>query len=140
MRDVCDGRMYQQHFSSFTSEGNVTLMVNTDGMQLFKSSSVAMWPIWATINELPVKMRYSCFTFLGLAKIIFYRFSKKNMILSGLWCSGEKPNMNMFLKPLVTSANELYTNGNKDGYLTTLIDYKLSRSIIQYVTTSSTID
>lgn len=27
-------------------------------IQMVKSSSVAMWPIWVVINELPVKMRY----------------------------------------------------------------------------------
>ena len=57
MKDVRDGRKYKEDFSSFVFQGNVTLMANTDGLQLFKSSTVAMWPIWVTINELPVRMR-----------------------------------------------------------------------------------
>ena len=34
------------------------------------------------------------------------------MILAGLWCSRDKPTMNMFLKPLVDSANNLYHTGS----------------------------
>jgi hypothetical protein len=40
-----------------------------------------------------------------------HRFSKKNMMLVGLWCSDEKPPMNVFLRPLLDSLNELYVNG-----------------------------
>ena len=35
------------------------------------------------------------------------------MILVGLWCNKEKPTMNMFLKPLVDAANELYNEGKE---------------------------
>ena len=47
------------------------------------------------------------------ALLIFFlvRFSKKNMILTGLWCSRDKPVMNMYLKPLIESVNELYSKG-----------------------------
>ena len=55
--DVYQGQKYRE-LESFTSEGNVTLAVNTDGVQLLKSSNVAMWLIWAVINELPKTMRY----------------------------------------------------------------------------------
>ena len=40
-----------------------------------------------------------------------YRFAKKNMMLAGIWCSKEQPIMNVFLKPLVDSLNDLYKNG-----------------------------
>lgn len=43
------------------------------------------------------------------------RFSKKNIILAGLWCSREKPPMNVFLKPLIESLNDLFNNGNVGG-------------------------
>lgn len=33
------------------------------------------------------------------------------MLLCGLWWSKEKPTMNMFMKPLVDQANELYQKG-----------------------------
>ena len=106
--DIHDGR----HYKKFASEGNLTLLANTDGMQLFKSSPVAMWPMWVTINELPIKMRYKKYCLFNQKSIYHHnRFSKKNMILAGLWCNAEKPNI---LKPLMTSANELHTNGNID--------------------------
>ena len=54
--DIQNGKKYRE-MSEFTSKGNLTLVVNTDGVQLFKSSSVSMWPIWIIINELPVSMR-----------------------------------------------------------------------------------
>lgn len=56
IRDITDGRKYKE-LKEFTSQGNVTLTVNTDGVQLFKSSTVSMWPIWVMINELPLPMR-----------------------------------------------------------------------------------
>lgn len=54
--DVQDGRKYKE-LEMFTSVGNLTLTANCDGIQLFKSSSVSMWPVWVVINELPIKMR-----------------------------------------------------------------------------------
>ena len=39
------------------------------------------------------------------------RFAKKDMILTGLWCSKEKPRMNILLHPLIDAANELYRKG-----------------------------
>ena len=33
------------------------------------------------------------------------------MILSAIWCSQSKPTMNVFMKPLLDSVNELYTKG-----------------------------
>lgn len=56
-QDIHDGRKYKE-LKDFTSQGNLTLVVNTDGIQLFKSSTVSMWPIWILINELPVSLRY----------------------------------------------------------------------------------
>lgn len=54
--DIHGGRKYRE-LQQFVSQGNLTLTVNTDGVALFKSSSVSMWPIWILINELPISMR-----------------------------------------------------------------------------------
>lgn len=56
VKDVHGGLKYKE-LKRFTSLKNLTLTVNTDGVQLFKSSTVSMWPIWILINELPVIMR-----------------------------------------------------------------------------------
>lgn len=56
IRDICDGQRYKE-LGAFISQGNLTLIVNTDGVQMFKSSNVSMWPIWVVINELPATLR-----------------------------------------------------------------------------------
>lgn len=58
IRDIHDGNQYRQHYEFVSqSPGNLTLLANTDGVQLFKSSKVSMWPIWLVINELPPALR-----------------------------------------------------------------------------------
>ncbi|KAL5020963.1 hypothetical protein ScPMuIL_000118 [Solemya velum] len=74
---------------------NITLSLFIDGIPLFKSSSVSLWPVYLLINEIAPKKR----------------FSKKNMLLWGVWQGVGKPNMNMFLKPLVSDLVALYKNG-----------------------------
>ena len=37
--------------------------------------------------------------------------SKKNMILRAIWFSARKPTMSTFLRPLIDSIDDLYTNG-----------------------------
>ena len=39
------------------------------------------------------------------------RFQRKNMILGALWFSKDKPTMTTYLKPLMTSINELSYEG-----------------------------
>lgn len=77
--------------------GDVSMLFNTDGISVFKSSNYSVWPILATVNELPPHLR------------------KEHMILAGLWFGNEKPYMNTFLKPFVTELNELGTTGFSVG-------------------------
>ncbi len=55
INDITSGKKYHE-LGSFTCEP--TNVTNTDGVQLFKSSAVSMWPIWVIINELPPALRY----------------------------------------------------------------------------------
>lgn len=71
---------------------DVTLQLNTDGVQVFTSSKHQMWPIQVSINELPFKIRKDC------------------IILCGLWFGG-KPNMNTFMMPLIDELRDLHENG-----------------------------
>lgn len=74
----------------------ITLCWNTDGVPLFKSSSVSIWPLYLTINELPAKER----------------FLKKNILIWGVWQGVSKPmSMNGFLSPFVKDMTDLFTNG-----------------------------
>lgn len=75
---------------------NITMSWNTDGIPLFKSSSVSLWPVYLTINELPPKER----------------LLKKNIIIWGVWQGVSKPkSMNGFLSPFVKDIASLYHEG-----------------------------
>ena len=58
MGDISGGKKYEE-MKEFVKNGNLTMVANTDGVQLFKSSSVSLWPVWIVINELPMGMRYN---------------------------------------------------------------------------------
>ena len=45
--------------SGFLSEfNNLSLLFNTDGVPVFKSSGFSVWPLHLVINELPFGTRY----------------------------------------------------------------------------------
>ena len=104
--DIKSGKSYQklkEPGEFLFKTNNITLTMFTDGVALFKSSSICLWPIYLIINELPPSDR----------------FQKKNMILWGIWQGVGKPKMVMFLKPFVLDMMKLYVDGfvfnpNKD--------------------------
>lgn len=50
---------YIKQHSSFLSEpSHVSLLLNTDGVAIFRSSSYSVWPVWIVVNELPKQLRY----------------------------------------------------------------------------------
>ena len=53
------------------------------------------------------------FLFSNQLIIKFYtcRFSKKYLILAGIWFSKDKPTMESYMHPLVEKVNELYYDG-----------------------------
>jgi len=57
--------------------------MNTDGVPVFKSSKVSIWPLYLVIKELPYGKR----------------MAKENMIFAGLWFGEKKPAMWTFLTP-----------------------------------------
>ena len=56
INDICHGMCYKETQNSLTGSA-VTLLFNTDGVLLYKSSSTNVWPIFAVINELPPSIR-----------------------------------------------------------------------------------
>ncbi|KAK3917283.1 Halomucin [Frankliniella fusca] len=93
--DVVNGRFYREGLleRGFVRRNHsLTLQLNTDGVQVFETSQIQMWPILVQINELPYKER------------------KENTILCGLW-HGSKPNMNTFLTPFVEELRSLHNDG-----------------------------
>ena len=98
--DITNGSGYQmlkEDGCFLEDSNNITLSFFTDGVPLFKSSGVSLWPVYLIINEIPRKQR----------------FLRRNMILWGVWQGTGKPNMTMFLSPLVQDLNKLYTDGVK---------------------------
>ena len=96
MRDIYDSKLYRQFVKSLSQVGKqnyATLIFNTDGAPLFNSSTYSVWPIFVIVNELPVHVR------------------TKELILVALWFGKDKPNMNVFLSPLVDQMDTLATKG-----------------------------
>lgn len=61
MRDICDGSAYTKHLSPggfLTDPTSMTLLMNTGGVQVFRSSSLSLCPVYFVINELPPALRY----------------------------------------------------------------------------------
>lgn len=91
--DVHNGRIYRRLVETGAiSPNDLTLQWNTDGVQIFKSSRISLWPIQVAINNLPFRER------------------NHNIVLCGLWY-GSKPEMNTFLEPFVEELNDLHSNG-----------------------------
>ena len=85
IRDIVDGTVYKKFKEPegfLTNEDNLTLLFNTDGIPLYKSSKVNIWPVFLAVNELPPEER----------------FAKKNMILWGLWQGMGKPRFSTFFE------------------------------------------
>jgi hypothetical protein len=60
IHDIYDGSEYQKHVRRgfLSSKSNISLLLNTDGVQVFSSSKREVWPVWLAINELPPNLRY----------------------------------------------------------------------------------
>ncbi|PFX13893.1 hypothetical protein AWC38_SpisGene21989 [Stylophora pistillata] len=85
IRDIVDGTVYRKFKEPggfLSNKANLTLLFNTDGIPLYKSSKVNIWPVFLAINELPPEER----------------FAKKNMILWGLWQGKGKPRFSTFFE------------------------------------------
>lgn len=56
IKDVYDSKLYKM-FSGpsgfLASTSNISLLGNTDGVALIRSSSYGVWPVFLVINELP---------------------------------------------------------------------------------------
>ena len=85
VEDIYDGPLYKKLSNEgiLSSPDNVSFLMNTDGVPVFKSSKVSIWPLYLIINELPYSKR----------------MATENMIFAGLWFGEKKPAMWTFLKP-----------------------------------------
>ncbi|XP_071785542.1 uncharacterized protein [Asterias amurensis] len=93
--DIQDGAMYRKLVDDglLSDNKNISLLWNTDGVPIFKSSKFSIWPVLCSINELPMKLR------------------RENVLLTALWFGDKKPDMNIFLKPFIDECNSLSSTG-----------------------------
>ena len=60
IEDIYDGKLYKEHSKPngiLSCPENISLLWNTDGIPVFKSSNYSLWPMYFVINELPYKLR-----------------------------------------------------------------------------------
>jgi hypothetical protein len=82
--DMSNGTFYRTTRS--TSKYNtITLVLHTDGAPLIRTTKQSIWPLFASIVEIPPPVREY----------------QKNIVLLGLWSSKCKPDVNVFLNHTV---------------------------------------
>jgi hypothetical protein len=92
---IMDGSYIQKTKKKFPGKFDLTLMMYTDGVKMFESCKLHVWPIIFVINELSYEKR----------------FLPQNMILGGLWWSKIKPDFNTFLFPIYNDTKVLRCSG-----------------------------
>ncbi len=98
IEDIYDGRIYRNHFENegFLSDPhNISFMMYTDGVPLFKASNFSIWPLCFVINELPYQKR----------------MKKDNMLFAGIWFGCGKPPVYTYLKPFSEMLKCMEENG-----------------------------
>ena len=61
--DIYDGEEYRHYTTSGEfldprkNPANLSFLINTDGVSIFKSSRISIWPVFLVINELPPRLR-----------------------------------------------------------------------------------
>lgn len=88
--DFRDGAVYK---ALVRNPDDFTVIKNVDGFPAGNSTKQQVWSDYDMVMELPPKVR------------------KKFMMLTGIWVSRHKPNMNSFQRPYVTELSKLGTEG-----------------------------
>ena len=57
IEDVYDGAGYKKYATFLSHPSHISLLLNTDGVALYRSSKLSIWPVWGVINELPSSLR-----------------------------------------------------------------------------------
>lgn len=75
----------------FSSADHVGVVINTDGVAIFKSSLVTMWPIYFEIVNVPPAIQ----------------FREDNTVICGIWVGKSKPDMRFWLSSTLESIDML---------------------------------
>ena len=97
-QDIHDRETYkklQKPGGFLTLPENTGLILCSDGVQLFKSSNQAFWPILLAVTSLPPGVRMNA----------------ENLILAGVWQSRVKPPMNFILGQVLDKIKQINIHG-----------------------------
>ena len=98
LQDVWDGSAMQPLCVPgrfFSSPVNLALSLCTDGVDIFKSSLVGLWPVYLVILNLPARIRMKA----------------ENILFCGLWAGPGKPPMPRLLAPIMKTIRSLTSLG-----------------------------
>lgn len=93
IKDTYSGAFVQTALKK--NSNTLSLMVNTDGVSLKKSSNKSVWPLQIICNFLPPRIRYL----------------NENIITGAFYYSNQKPDMLNFFEPLANEIENLQRNG-----------------------------
>ena len=71
------------------------LILNTDGVHMFKSSKSTRWPIYLAITNLPPTIRMNL----------------DYLLLAGVYCGPNKPSMEIILPPVLAAIRRIESDG-----------------------------
>lgn len=95
LTDIHDGLICQNMNEKFPHTFNLSLVLNIDGAQVFKSSRKSLWPVQLYQNYLHPRVRYIA----------------SNVIVTGLYFGSSKPDPNQLLFPLITELKTIQEAG-----------------------------
>ena len=110
LSDVWTGTVIQEQISEFfKTKSNLALSIFTDGVPLFKSNQISLWPVLLQVLNLPPSIR----------------FKAENIIMCGMWYGIRKPDMKLLLDPVVKTLEDLY----RDGFETQISSGKMHMKV-----------
>eukprot|EP00731_Ephydatia_muelleri_P033287 Em0027g35a len=97
--DISDGARFEQYKQKVTLEDqfaeHIGLILNADGVPLFKSCGQSIWPVMLALTSLPPALRMNV----------------SNLILAGIWLGPVKPKLEMILQPVLEKLKVYGTKG-----------------------------
>lgn len=90
--DFFDGHIYQKLKAKFSDSIILPFNLNVDGGKIFTSSKTSLWPLQLVQLYLPSNIRYL----------------PDNMLVVGLYCGHEKPNLNAIIQPFTEEMSTLF--------------------------------
>ena len=83
--------MFSHNKEFFSHQEHLGVILNTDGVSLYKSSRSTLWPVYLEIANFPPPIRFRC----------------DNVVICGLWVGQSKPDMSALLKPIMDDIDQL---------------------------------